>query len=255
MILRRQIEISNTSIGNMKKLLITICARGGSKGIPGKNIKDLNGRPLIAYTIDVANKLSEHFDVTIGLSTDSDEIMQVAKVCGVETDYKRPDELATDKAGKLAAIYDVYRYMVSQGNEFDLLLDLDVTSPLRNVDDILNTYKILEDHPETLNAFSVSPAHKNPYFNMVEEDENGCVSLAKKLEGNVLSRQTAPVVYEMNASFYLFRIKFFEDNLDNIFTAHARAYNVPHLCFDLDEPIDFEFMEFLFQNNKLDFQL
>jgi CMP-N-acetylneuraminic acid synthetase len=239
----------------MKKLLVTICARGGSKGIPGKNIKDLNGKPLIAYSIEVAKKLSAHFDVKVALSTDSDEIIRVAAKCGLETDYKRPAELATDKAGKLAAFYDVYEFEKKNGRRYDYVLDLDVTSPLRNVEDILNAYKLLEEDPASTNIFSVSKAHKNPYFNMVEQNEKGYVKICKQPDDNVLSRQAAPEVFEMNASFYIFRASFFDEGIDSIFTDTTLLYNVPHMCFDLDEPIDFEFMGFLMANDKLDFSL
>ena len=89
----------------MKNLLITICARGGSKGIPGKNIKPLNGKPLIGYSIDLAKQVqSEYGNVTIALSTDSEEIICVAAKCGLYTDYKRPDYLASDTVGKIDAI-------------------------------------------------------------------------------------------------------------------------------------------------------
>ena len=239
----------------MKKLLITICARGGSKGIPGKNIKDLNGKPLIAYSIEVAKKLFAHFDVKIALSTDSDEIIKVAAQCGLETDYKRPDELASDKAGKLAAFCDVYEFEKKNGRTYDYVLDLDVTSPLRNVDDILYAHKLLEADTAATNIFSVSKAHKNPYFNMVEQDHKGYVRICKQPDDSVLSRQTAPEVFEMNASFYIFRASFFDEGIDSIFTPTTLLYNVPHLCFDLDEPVDFEFMGFLLANNKLDFAL
>ena len=109
------------------KILIKICARGGSKGMPGKNIKMLNGKPLIGYSIDVAKKFAEKHDgTTITLSTDSDEIIRVAKECGLESDYKRPDYLANDTCGKIDAIKDIVLFREkTDGCTYDYVLDLD----------------------------------------------------------------------------------------------------------------------------------
>ncbi len=115
----------------MKNILITICARGGSKGIPGKNIKQMNGKPLIAYTIETAFKFSKLHHVHVALSTDSIDIKQTAESFGLKTDYIRPLEMATDSAGKLPVIKDLVTYHEKLNNTtFDFVIDLDVTSPL-----------------------------------------------------------------------------------------------------------------------------
>ena len=239
------------------EILITICARGGSKGIPGKNIKVINGKPLIFYSINTAQQFKESFSNTdIALSTDSDEIKTVVKELGfdIETNYSRPEFLASDKAGKIGVIKDILHYSENRHKKnYDLVLDLDITSPLRNLTDLKNALNMLLNNPDAYNIFSVSPANRNPYFNMVEEKENGYVELCKK--GDFLSRQTAPKVYDMNASFYIYRKSFFEQDLQSAITEKSMVYNVPHTCFDLDHPIDFEFMSFLLANNKLDFEL
>ena len=116
-------------------------------------------------------------------------------------------------------------------------------------------FHIFEKEPETLNVFSVSKAHKNPYFNMVEQDENGYVHLCKPLNQSVYSRQSAPEVFEMNASFYIFRNEYFKLNKDSVFTKKTRPFIMDHICFDIDETLDFEFMEFLVKNQKLDFEI
>jgi len=237
------------------KGLVTICARGGSKGIPGKNIKLINGKPLIAYSIDVAKKLSEKYDLDIFLSTDSDEIKKVVTTLGfsnINVDYKRPYFLANDTAGKLDAISDVYQYAEKTNNKiYDFVLDLDVTSPLRNVKDLSDSIKMLFANNEALDIFSVSPANRNPYFNMVEDKQNGFFELCKK--GQFLTRQSAPKVFDMNASFYIFKKEFFINKHKTVITDKSLIYEVPHLCFDLDHQIDFEFMSFLLENRKLDF--
>lgn len=234
-------------------LLITICARGGSKGIPGKNIKIINGRPLIAYTIEAAQKFSKNFTADIGLSTDCEEIRKTASTFGLKTAYQRPSFLATDSSGKIEVIKDLIKFQeITTGKNYDYILDLDITSPLRTQEDLILAFKQLKNHTEALNIFSVSPARRNPYFNMVEEKENGYVKLVK--EGNeIKSRQTAPEVYDMNASFYFFRKKFFRENYTISITDRSLAYKMNHICFDLDEDHDFTTMELLMKNNLLKF--
>lgn len=237
------------------KGLVTICARGGSKGIPGKNIKLINGKPLINYSLAVAEELSEKYNLDIFLSTDSQEIKDVVKASAfsrVNTEYVRPDFLANDTAGKLDAIVDVYRFAEkANGVNYDFVIDLDVTSPLRTAEDLAASVELLFNNQEALNLFSVSPANRNPYFNMVEEKENGFYELCKK--GQFLTRQSAPRVFDLNASFYVFKNAFFAENHKTVITDKSLVYEVPHLCFDLDHNIDFEFMSFLLENRKLDF--
>lgn len=239
-------------------LLITICARGGSKGIPGKNIKLLNGKPLIFYTLKTAEdfKKSADFKVDIVLSTDCAEIKTTVKSLNFDviTDYTRPSSLASDTAGKLEAIKDVKTYMENKTlKSYDYVLDMDVTSPLRTTKDLRKSLQLLEEDRTAYNIFSVSPANRNPYFNMVEEQNNGYFALSKT--GKFLTRQSAPLVYDMNASFYIYRSFFFTDDVPSAVSPRSLVYLVPHVCFDLDHPIDFEIMDFLMENNKLDFEL
>lgn len=237
------------------KGLITICARGGSKGIPGKNIKILNGKPLIAYSIEVAEGLSKKYDLDIFLSTDSNDIKETVRELGfskIKLNYSRPDYLADDQSGKLDAIIHVKNYAEALHHlTYDFVIDLDVTSPLRTIEDLEVSIERLFNNHDALNLFSVSPANRNPYFNMVEENESGFYNLCKK--GEFLTRQSAPKVFDLNASFYVFKEQFFDQEHKTVITDNSLIYEVPHLCFDLDHPIDFEFMDFLLQNRKLDF--
>lgn len=240
------------------KSLITICARGGSKGIPGKNIKPLDNKPLIYYSLTTAVAYAAlNEDVDIYLSTDSDEIRGVVEQFhfdSVNTDYSRPKELATDSSGKLEVIKDVLDYAEQMGGfKYDHIIDLDVTSPLRTVDDLQLAFEKLKSC-DAFNIFSVNPANRNPYFNMVEHREDSMyVKLVK--EGSFLTRQSSPQVYDMNASFYIWKREFFEMDQKNNITDKTIIYSMPHLCFDLDHPLDFEFMSFLIERNKLDFNL
>ena len=238
------------------EILITICARGGSKGIPGKNIKIINEKPLIYYTLKTANAFKEkHKDkVDIVLSTDSQQIKDVVEKQGlyIETDYTRSEVLATDTAGKLGVIVDVKNFMEQKHHKkYDYVLDMDVTAPLRSVEDLEKALALLHQNTEAYNIFSVSPCHRNPYFNMVEENKDGFYELCKK--GSFLTRQSAPKVFDMNASFYYYKRAFFDHNCERVITDKSLVYVVPHLCFDLDEPIDFEFMSFLLTQKRLDF--
>ncbi|WP_405224931.1 cytidylyltransferase domain-containing protein [Dokdonia sp. Asnod1-B02] len=239
-------------------ILITICARGGSKGIVGKNIKLINGKPLIYYTLKSSALFKESFEnsVDIVLSTDSDEITETVRSLkfDIDTSYSRPDVLATDKAGKIDAIEDVKSFMEQKFNlEYDFIVDLDVTSPLRTVEDLTTALYMLRNNEEAFNIFSVNLANRNPYFNMVEQNQNGFYSLSKT--GAFFSRQAAPQVYDMNASFYIYKQLFFKENLKSAVTNKSLIFEMQHTCFDLDHPIDFDFMEYLLENNKLDFKL
>jgi CMP-N-acetylneuraminic acid synthetase len=238
-------------------ILITICARGGSKGIPGKNIKLLNGLPLIVYTINIAHQFCrEYQDVDIALSTDSEEIAKISEQYGIQSNYKRPDSLGGDTVGKIDVIKDVlFFYENIQDKRYDYILDLDVTSPLRNLNDLKESFRIIGSDSNAINLFSVSPANRNPYFNMVEQKENSYYALVKQLNTTYLTRQSSPKIYELNASFYFYKRLFFDMDYKGAITDKSLIYEVPHICFDLDHPIDFEFLSYLISNNKLDFKL
>lgn len=237
----------------MVNVLITICARGGSKGIPGKNIKLLNGKPLIAYTIESAMKFQSLHPADIVVSTDDSDIKDVVRQLGVQV-YDRPDYLATDAAGKVDTITDVLVFQENKNDKkYDYILDLDVTSPLRTLEDLSQGFTIIKNDDEAYNIYSVNPANRNPYFNMVERKDNGYYHLVK--EGSFLSRQDAPAVFDMNASFYFFKKSFFTSGQKTSTTTKSLIYVMPHVCFDLDHNIDFEFMEFLMSTNKLGFIL
>lgn len=241
----------------MMNTLVTICARGGSKGIPGKNIKLLAGKPLISYTIEIAKQFQKEYPgVAIILSTDSSEIVNAAEVYGLTTDYRRPDHLAGDTVGKIDAIQDVL-YWAEENNQckYDYILDMDVTSPLRNLKDLISAFDSIQKNDEAINLFSVSPSNRSPYFNMVEQKENGFYAQVKKPNGLLQTRQSAPKVYDLNASFYFYKRFFFDLDYKGAITDKSLIYEVPHICFDLDHPIDFEFLSYLLVNNKLDFQL
>lgn len=217
----------------------------------------LKGKPLIEYSINVAQQFLHEFgDTTIVLSTDSTEIKRVAEECGLKTEYSRPEYLAGDTVGKIDAIKDVLFWQEKRLNiRYDFVLDLDVTSPLRNLNDLSSAFKIIRDNDSAINLFSVSPANRSPYFNMVEQKESGFFAQVKQPDGAILTRQSAPKVFDLNASFYFYKRAFFDLGYKGAITDKSLIYEVPHICFDLDHPIDFEIISFLMDYKKLDFEL
>lgn len=227
------------------KILVTICARGGSKGVPNKNTRPLAGKPLIAYTIEQAKKWKRADKIIV--STDSPDIASVARDFGAEVPFIRPTELATDIADKLPVIIHAVQECEKIYQErFDVIVDLDATAPLRTVEDLENCYMLFErDRPNTL--FSVVKAHKNPYFNMVELDDYGRATLCKKNVKAIHRRQDAPQVFDMNASIYFYRRSFLlETTNSSVITDNSRIYVMPEVTgFDVDREIDFKLLEFL----------
>ncbi|WMX16019.1 acylneuraminate cytidylyltransferase family protein [Aureispira sp. CCB-E] len=241
---------------NNMNVLITICARGGSKGLPGKNVKEIAGKPLIAYSIATANKFAKSYGgkVIITLSTDSKEIRTIASEHGLVTDYIRPAALATDKISKTPALKDILKYEEERNQiKFDLLIDFDITSPMRTIEDIETAIKIIENDRNAVNLVTVNTAHRNPYFNMLEEKEDGYFGVSKKTATPFYSRQGAPIVYDMNSSFYIFKRHYFENNYNGSLTDRTLVYKMPHACFDVDSLDDFEYMEYLITTGKWEF--
>ncbi|MBL4652386.1 MAG: acylneuraminate cytidylyltransferase family protein [Flavobacteriales bacterium] len=235
------------------KGLITICARGGSKGVPKKKIKKVDGIPLIAYSIRVARKFQKQFDCNIELSTDSREIKQVASFYGLETSYNRPDYLATDEVTKGNAIKDLVVYSEQQtGIHYDYVLDLDVSSPLRALKDLVDAFEIFNQNKECLNLFSVNEASKNPYFNMVEKTPENYYALSKKI-GLIKNRQTAPKVWELNASFYFYKRAYFDKEKLEVINDRSLIHEMSHICFDIDEPVDFLFFSIFSRKQETKF--
>ncbi len=226
-------------------ILVTICARGGSKGVKDKNIRPLMGKPLIAYSIEQAKRWARTTDIVV--STDSEAIAAVAKEYGAQVPFLRPAELAGDTTPKVPVIQHALRNTETVLNKkYDLVVDLDTTSPIRHKDDLENCYQeFVAKKPRLL--FSVVKAHKNPYFNMVEVDKAGFAHLCKPLPDRVTRRQDAPIVYNMNASIYFYDRDALLQGFDNgSFFDRSIIYEMDELsAHDIDREIDFKFVEFL----------
>ena len=223
------------------KTIAIICARGGSKGVPKKNIRPLCGKPLIVHTIDVAKKCPSIDRVIV--STDDSEIAEIAKANGAEAPFLRPKDLALDSTPKLPVLKHAVNYLESQEGYYpDIIVDLDPTSPLRTDADIEACIRMVRDKG-TDNVFSVTKARRNPYFNMVEIID-GRVRLVKRLDQPVTSRQHAPPVYDMNASIYVWKKEALM-NSDTKFLESTRIYEMPEWTIDIDSETDLELVEFI----------
>jgi N-acylneuraminate cytidylyltransferase/CMP-N,N'-diacetyllegionaminic acid synthase len=231
------------------KILGTICARGGSKGVKNKNIRELYGKPLIAHTIEYLKKWNEADKIVC--STDSEKIAEIAEKYGAEIPYMRPSELATDTAFKLDVIKHLVKIVEEQNQKkYDIIVDLDPTAPLRKKQFLNEAFdKFIKT--DANNLYSVCKARKNPYFNMVELDEKGYTSLCKS--SSVIRRQDAKPVYELNASIYIYN----RDFLIKTNTLHSDKtiiYEMPDIAsLDIDSELDFKFVEFLLNNEVFKF--
>ncbi len=183
----------------MKPLYI-IPARGGSKGIPRKNIRSLGGRPLIAYTIDVAKADAARTGGTIVLSTDDTEIAAVGRSLGLTVDYMRPAILGGDTVGSREVMLDVMKWADSRGVDYDCVILLQPTSPFRTTADLEEAEKLYS--PDCDMVTSLAPANANPYYNMFEIDCNGYIHVCKG-DGLYTRRQDCPPVYEQNGAVYI----------------------------------------------------
>ena len=228
--------------------ICTICARGGSKGVPAKNIRELAGRPLIAHSIVQARE-SKLFDA-IAVSSDSEAILEAARQWGADYRIRRPDKLASDTSAKVPAI----RHCLEEtervsGIRCSVFVDLDATSPLRSVDDIRGAVSLLESRGVG-SVITGSQARRSPYFNLVEIDDQGRAKLSKPLERSVVRRQDAPRCFDMNASIYAWNRDTFLSH-PAVFYEDTLFFEMPEArSHDIDTELDFEWVEFLMRRKE-----
>ena len=224
------------------KILCTICARAGSKGVTNKNLRPINSKPLIVYSIEqaLATKL---FDQIV-VSSDSAEIRNVALANGATHAVERPFELASDTAPKLPAIRHCVESAEKKFGKFEVIVDLDATAPLRNPEDILGALELLRT-TNSDNVITGTPAHRSPYFNLVETNEQGIVHLSKQPRAAVDRRQDSPECFDMNASIYVWRRHALFEN-KTLFTKSTRLFVMPReRSIDIDSQADFDMVEWL----------
>lgn len=177
-----------------------IGARGGSKGVPQKNIRLLGGKPLIAHTIESALD-SNCFDSVV-VSTDDKNIAKIAKNFGADVPFMRPKKLGLDNTSMDDVIIHGIKKMASKGMKFDILVNRDCTVPFISVSDIRNSIDLLKTSKNDM-VCGVYPQHHNPYFNMMELNSQGFLRFSKKRKYRIMSRQSAPIVFQVNGLFVL----------------------------------------------------
>lgn len=218
-----------------------IFARGGSKGLPGKNIKPLAGKPLIAWSIDAARACPGI--ETVIVSTDDPGIAVVARAHGAEVPFMRPEELAQDDSPEWLAWRHAIRWFQAERGAFDIFLSLPATSPFRAVADIEACLATLRDDPATDIVITVRNAERSPYFNMVRHDERGYARLVIEPSGAVSRRQDAPRVDDITTVAYAARPAFILA-ADRLFDGRVRSVCVPaERALDIDTPYDFMLAE------------
>lgn len=222
-------------------IIATVCARGGSTGLPRKNVKALCGKPLIAWTLEQAQRVPGISGVYV--STDDEGIAAVARAAGGRVLGLRPAELATSTAPKLPVIRHLVEQVEASGVVVDAVVDLDPTSPLRDLADIEACLALLT--PAVDVVITAYPSDKSPYFNMVEEQPDGNVRLVKPPATPIHGRQGAPQVFSMNASVYVWHRRTLHLNLwDGV----VRLHRMPReRSIDVDTLLDFKLVELLMQ--------
>lgn len=222
--------------------LFVITARGGSKGLPGKNIKDLCGKPLIAYSIDVARAFTD--DENICVSTDSEEIKQVVEKYGLKVPFLRPDYLATDTATSSDVLVHAVNFYKEQGREYKKLCLLQPTSPLRTVEDVQGAFDLYRDDIDIVTGMVKS--HAPSILN--EENEDGfMVSVFNK---NGLGRQYVREMYETNGAVYVMNVKSLLEKGMKGFSRKVKYVMSKDHSVDIDDIIDFMLVETIMKNRK-----
>jgi CMP-N,N'-diacetyllegionaminic acid synthase len=184
----------------IKDTLFVIPARGGSKGIPRKNIKLLSGKPLIHYSIEFARLFTE--DENICLSTDDQEIIECANQINLAVPFVRPPELSTDTASTFSVLHHAISFYREKGKQYEKIVLLQPTSPFREEKHLVEAFELMNGETEV--TVSVVQEHNNPYFNLFEENKNGFLKISKG-DGNYTRRQDCPPVYAFNGSIYIFK--------------------------------------------------
>ena len=227
------------------KYLVVIPARGGSKGIPHKNIKPLCGKPLIYYSIDVARQFT--IDENICVTTDDTEIISVVEQHGLKVPFVRPAELATDTCGSSEVIQHAYKYYADHGIKYDSIILLQPTSPFRKVEFIKEAVALFDSSMDMVT--SVAPATCNPYYDGYEDGEDGFMYVSKG-DGQIMRRQEAPPVWQWNGSIYVINPKSLMEKGMGAFTK-IKKYAMPEIySVDIDTMLDWKMAEIMI-NDKL----
>lgn len=222
-------------------MLVVIPARGGSKGIPGKNTKLLAGRPLIAYAIDCARAVAEDEDIC--LSTDAHAIKQVAEAEGLHVPFLRPNHLAADTSGTYEVLLHALDYYAAAGREYDDLLLLQPTSPLRRPEHVQEAVAAYQVNKQPEMVVSVKESSANPYYTLFEENSEGYLRRSKEID--FIRRQDCPPAYEYNGAVYVINVKALRKRPLYEMEQVVKYIMDARSSLDLDTPEDWAYVEFL----------
>ncbi|WP_224999072.1 cytidylyltransferase domain-containing protein [Cesiribacter sp. SM1] len=223
--------------------LFLITARGGSKGLPGKNIKPLNGKPLIYYTIDAARAVSEQQHICV--STDDSTIAALVEEYGLPVPFKRPAALATDSATTEQVLMHALQFYEEQGINYDFVVILQPTSPLRTGRHLQEAMAAVTPYTEMI--VSVKETDANPYYVLFEEDEQGI--LQKSKEGAFTRRQDCPAVWELNGAIYIINVaKLKQKGLSQL--KKQKYVMDKRSSVDIDDETDFRLVEFIISKEE-----
>lgn len=223
------------------RILVIIPARGGSKGIPHKNIRLLGGKPLICHSIDCARAIAPDCDICV--STDDVDIAETARNYGLEVPFMRPPQLATDKAGTYGVLLHALDFYESKGEKYDAVVLLQPTSPFRTADNVKEAITLYT--PDLDMVVSVKEADANPYYNCFEEDCEGFLGICKG-DGNFTRRQDAPKVWEYNGAVYVINPDSLKKSPLSSFEKIKKYEMSAEESLDLDTMLDWKIAELIF---------
>lgn len=228
----------------MTRIIATICARGGSKGLPRKNVLPFAGKPLIARTIEQALACKSIDGVYV--STDDDEIADVARAFGARVPYRRPPELATDQSAKIPAIEHLVAFLEGQGERVDIVVDLQPTSPMRTTQDIEAAIGLAGKADLVVSV--TEPSH-NPYYSLAEAQPDGTLRPSKSTDA--VRRQDVPAVWGLNGSIYVWNRGALASAVrDGFWSVRILPSPMPReRSVDIDDAFDFEFAQWLHERS------
>lgn len=243
------------------EILFTICGRAGSKGLKNKNLKDFVEKPLALYslsTIDLYLKENKDINADIAINTDSKELKEMflnSQIMDVDT-IDRTEDLAGDRVAKIDVIRDsLIRMEKTKNKKYDYIVDLDITSPIRTVNNLSNLInKMIETKSELV--FSVTEARRNPYFNMIKRNDSG--GYEKVIDSDFVARQQAPEIFDMNASMYIYSNDFLMSGRGLFDSKYDIIKMVDTGVLDIDKEDDLLLMEVIggyFFNNKEEYKV
>lgn len=224
---------------NIDKALVVIPVRGGSKGVPGKNIKPLAGKPLIYYTLEAARAVFP--DEQIIVSTDDEQIKACVENTGFKVPFLRPAELATDTTGSYEVLLHALEWAELASYYPDILILLQATTPFRTAIHIREALMLFDETTEMV--VSVKETSSNPYYILFEENEKGW--LEKSKQGTFVTRQHCPKVWEFNGGIYIFNVKVLKDKPFQEFTRIRKYVMDQWSSHDIDTPLDWEMAEII----------